>query len=85
MAQSWVKEHETVEVRVVWVEMLRFVQSVVVFDISRDLEFVLDQLEHGAKGIARCSLGEWVFGVAVVHGFRADEDEVEICAGEKPD
>lgn len=74
MADPRVEEDEAVEVRVIRVELLRFVQSVEIIDIGADFEFVLDEFEDGAEGVGRCAFGEREFGVTVEHGFGADED-----------
>ena len=78
------KQHETIEVGVVWVEMSRLVKRMVVFDVSADLHLMTYSVfDNGAERIGRCAFGEGEFGVSVRHAFGADEDKVEGDAREQ--
>lgn len=83
VAQARVEEHEAVEVRVVRVEVAGLVDGVVVINDSADLHVLPRPLNDGSEGVARRPLRERELIVAVCHGLRADEDEVEAGAREQ--
>lgn len=74
MAQPRVEEHETIQVRIEWVEYRRRMQRVVVFHERTNLHLVADaSFDYGSEGVLGRALGEREFGVPPGHALGADE------------
>ncbi len=76
VAEARMKKHKAIEVRVIGVEVLGFMEGVEVFDVSIDFEFI-EQLEDGAEGVGGGAFRHGHFAVAVHHGLWANEDDVK--------
>lgn len=68
------EDHEAVKIGVVWVEVARLVDVVVMFDKSADLHSVRDAvLDDGTEWIERRSLRERQLLLTVGHGLGTNE------------
>ena len=77
MAEARVEENEGIEVWVVGCEVLSFVECVEVFDVGRDFHRAAERFDDTAEWILRRTFRQGKLVVAICHGFRTDEDEVE--------
>lgn len=78
------EEHKAVEVRVVRLEVIRFVHCVVVFDERGDLCVVAEAVLHDApERVSCCPLRQRELGVPIGHAFRTDEDQMYMGAVEE--
>lgn len=83
MSETWVEKHKSIKVRIVWGELLSFMQSVEVLDKGGDLHLRTKSVfDDGTEGVCRGAFGKRELGIAVGHALRANEDEVESGAGE---
>lgn len=91
VTQTGVEEDYKVQVRVEWLEVIRFVHCMEVVNVGGDLHLSTQSVFHNAaEGVLRRPLREREFFVPVGHAFRSNEDQVEQGTGKdvtelKPD
>jgi len=77
MAKTRVEKHEAVEIGVVGIKEIGFMQGVEVIDVGGDLHLVRNSvLDDSSEGIRRRPLGQGKFGISIGHGFRSNKDKM---------
>ena len=84
VAETWVKQHKTVKVRVVRGEMTSLMYCVVIVHYGTDLHLIRDAvLDNGPEWIRCRALRDRELIVSIRHALRAYHDEMDLAFGEK--
>lgn len=78
MPKSWMKEHEAVKVRIVWVEMAGLVQRMIILDEGADLQRIGQTIFHyGPERVFWCPRWKWELRISIRHTLRTNEYQME--------